>query len=73
MYKSGTHALEVGSLLTTESLRRAAPPDWALRVSELIELLTEAKEKNEWQLVNETLALLENMQAELDNELMEAA
>lgn len=71
MHTSATQLSEAGSLLTIASPRRAAPPDWALRVGELIEMLTEASQTNNWQLVSETQTLLENMQAELINELME--
>ena len=71
MNAHGTQLLEVGSSLTTANPKRAAPPDWALRIGEVIELLTEARAESNWQLVSEATALLENMQAELVNELME--
>jgi hypothetical protein len=74
MHTSGTQLSGVGSLLTTESQKHAAPPDWALRVGEVIELLTEAMEEGDNAVkISEAKSLLENMQAELVNELMEAA
>lgn len=69
-----TQSSEVGSLLTTENQKHAAPPDWALRIGEVIELLTEAMEEGDNAVkISEAKSLLENMQAELVNELMEAA
>ncbi len=73
MHTSEMQLSGAGSLLTTENQKHAAPPDWALRVGEVIELLTEATEASNWQQVSEAKSLLENMQAELVNELMEAA
>ena len=69
MQVSETQSSVAGSLLTIENPRHTAPPDWALRVGELIELLTDAQAENDWQLVVQVKSLLENMQAELVNEL----
>lgn len=64
MTAHATQLSEVGLLPTTESPKLEAPPDWALRLGEIFELLADATGARDWNLINEAKALVENMQAE---------